>query len=411
MKRVLLICYYFPPLGMGGINRPLALFRGLPEQGWDCHVLTVKPVAYRAYEPELLEDLDQTKIFRSGSRDPQRIMYLLGVRELKGRTINRAQVVSQRFFPDNKIGWVNPAVRKAEQLHSRYGYVAVVSTSPPVSAHLVAQRLVASSNLPWVADFRDYWGSFTLEEMGDEEFTRRARTVLSEISGAASAVTTVNGSVADYLGGGEVIHTGYDRHLASLWRAPEPGGTFTIGLLGHYYTAEMLSPLWRVLDLLHRQAPQHADRIRLVQVGEADRADIERQLASHNLAGRCEFHGRLSRTATIDILSAVSMFYLALPGTGASDILPGRMFDLLASGRPVLANVPYGSEIARLVVEAQQGFCFQDDTVAAAAEYLVDLLRRWEARTLVITPQPPAARPYGSDVMAERFARLLDRLT
>jgi hypothetical protein len=411
MKRVLLICYYFPPLGMGGINRPLALFRGLPEQGWDCHVLTVKPVAYRAYEPELLEDLDQTKIFRSGSRDPQRIMYLLGVRELKGRTIDRAQVVSQRFFPDNKIGWVNPAVRKVEQLHSRYGYSAVMSTSPPVSAHLVAQRFVASTQLPWIADFRDYWGSFTLEEMGDEEFARKARAVLTEITCTADAVTTVNGSVADYLSGGEVVHTGYDRHLASLWRAPEPGHPFTIGLLGHYYTAEMLAPLWGVLDQVKRSSMPGAEQLRLVQVGETDRADLEQQLASHGLAGRCDVHGRLSRKATIEVLSAVSMFYLALPGSGTSDILPGRMFDLLASGRPVLAFVPHGSEVARLVIESQQGFCFQNDTVAAAADYVSNLLRRWESRTLVITPQPPAARPYGSDVMAEKFARLLDRLT
>ena len=45
MKRVLLISYYFPPLGLAGSGRPAQLFRGLPEKGIDCHVLTVKPAA------------------------------------------------------------------------------------------------------------------------------------------------------------------------------------------------------------------------------------------------------------------------------------------------------------------------------------------------------------------------------
>ena len=56
-KKVLLICYYFPPLGLAGVGRPLNLFKRLPRFGWDCHVLTVKPVTYWAYEPDLLDQV------------------------------------------------------------------------------------------------------------------------------------------------------------------------------------------------------------------------------------------------------------------------------------------------------------------------------------------------------------------
>ena len=59
MNKVLLICYYFPPLGGAGISRPLSLFKHLPEHGIDCDVLTVEPVTYRIYEPELLDGLDK----------------------------------------------------------------------------------------------------------------------------------------------------------------------------------------------------------------------------------------------------------------------------------------------------------------------------------------------------------------
>ncbi|MEW6778148.1 MAG: glycosyl transferase family 1, partial [Bdellovibrionota bacterium] len=42
MKKVLIIAYYFPPLGGGGVQRPLQWVRYLPENGWLPTVLTVE---------------------------------------------------------------------------------------------------------------------------------------------------------------------------------------------------------------------------------------------------------------------------------------------------------------------------------------------------------------------------------
>ncbi len=139
--RVLLVAYYFPPLGMAGVGRPLNLFKHLPSFGYDCDLLTVKPVAYRKYEPELLDGLDLSRIYRAGSFDPQRIMYLLGIRQVNPRTIARGSAVGEKLFPDSKIGWVRPAVRLGKKLHARNQYAAVISTSPPISSHLVGMRL------------------------------------------------------------------------------------------------------------------------------------------------------------------------------------------------------------------------------------------------------------------------------
>ena len=68
------------------------------------HVLTVKPVTYWAYEPELLDGLDTSRVYRSGSRDPQRIMHLLGVRRIKASAIQGSAKITDKFFPDSKVG-------------------------------------------------------------------------------------------------------------------------------------------------------------------------------------------------------------------------------------------------------------------------------------------------------------------
>jgi len=140
-RKTLLVCYYFPPLGGAGVGRPLALYKHLAESGWECHVLTVKPVVYRVYEPELLDGLDTSRIYRAGSYDPQRLIYLLGSRKVSDAVIRRSKRVSERFFPDPKVGWVKPAIRQGRVVASNNCYDVIISTSPPLSSHLVAKQL------------------------------------------------------------------------------------------------------------------------------------------------------------------------------------------------------------------------------------------------------------------------------
>ncbi|HSG99209.1 MAG TPA: glycosyl transferase, partial [candidate division Zixibacteria bacterium] len=56
----LLICYYFPPWGMGGVQRPLKFAKYLGEFGWDLTVLTAAGAAYYKTDDTLLTDLPQT---------------------------------------------------------------------------------------------------------------------------------------------------------------------------------------------------------------------------------------------------------------------------------------------------------------------------------------------------------------
>ena len=78
-RSILVISYYFPPLGMAGVQRPLGLAKYLHRLGWKVYVLTVKPVSYWETDFTLLEDFPkEIPIFRAGSLDPARISYFFG---------------------------------------------------------------------------------------------------------------------------------------------------------------------------------------------------------------------------------------------------------------------------------------------------------------------------------------------
>jgi len=113
-----MIAYYFPPLGMGGVQRMAKLAKYLPHYGYNVHVLTVRPIRYPAHDDTLLNELpEQVTIHRSGSSDPARISKFIPVPIRAGSRVKAlAKEKSGRFWPDSKIGWKRPAFRLARKI-------------------------------------------------------------------------------------------------------------------------------------------------------------------------------------------------------------------------------------------------------------------------------------------------------
>ena len=63
-----------------------------------------------------------------------------------------------RPYPDEMKGWIPFAVRSIERDADQGKKVdAILSTSPPISSHLIAAKAKTILGCPWVADFRDLW--------------------------------------------------------------------------------------------------------------------------------------------------------------------------------------------------------------------------------------------------------------
>ena len=56
-RRVLVLAYFFPPLGGAGVQRTLKFVRYLEPLGWDATVVTTRSRHYPARDPSLLEDV------------------------------------------------------------------------------------------------------------------------------------------------------------------------------------------------------------------------------------------------------------------------------------------------------------------------------------------------------------------
>ncbi|MFZ1684460.1 MAG: hypothetical protein WAU88_10080 [Candidatus Zixiibacteriota bacterium] len=410
-RRVLIVCYYFPPLGLAGIGRPLNLFKYLPKHNWDCHILTVKPVTYRAYEPELLHGLDLSRIHRSGSYDPQRLMYLAGLRKVGKKTLAGTAEMRSRYFPDSKRGWIGPAVRLGKKLIREFNYDVLISTSPPISSHLVACKLAKETKIKWVADFRDFWTSTTIDDYyGRSPRAERAYDLLRFIHDQSTCMTAVNNSVASYVGADEVISNGYDPVMAQNWKAPEFGQKFAIGILGTLGEWNPVDPLIDLLQAVISTRGCDPSKLSIVHVGNCDdnsRMTLDR---ATGLGVEVISHGLQPRQETIELLSSSHCIFHSLSLGSGKGLTTARIFDSLASGRPILAYGDQGGEVDLLLAGTGNALRFDNQTTGAAADYLVDLIGKWKNGTVTITPTPAYALPYRWDNIAGQFAKLFDSL-
>ena len=81
---VLIIAYYFPPMGLSGVQRTLKFVKYLPDFNWNPIVLTTGDSKYYAYDNNLLSELEakNIEIFRTPTKkkpvDPDKLLSEVG---------------------------------------------------------------------------------------------------------------------------------------------------------------------------------------------------------------------------------------------------------------------------------------------------------------------------------------------
>ena len=352
-KNLLFLAYYFPPMGMGGVQRAAKFARYLPEFGWTPHVVTVKPVRYYAWDESLLEELRGVQVHRTGSLDPARLAYLFG-RFLQRRSepvlsVENADEKGHRwmrvfqllFYPDSKRLWLPFARRKIRQLLRTIPFDAVFSTSPPVSAHLLAAELP----LPWIADFRDYW------TIGDavyapQQWQRRLyRQIMRKIAQRAFAVTAVSEPIADsvrrFARQGKVrigvLPNGFD---PEDFRGVEPKKfqRTTLVYSGNLNPRRSPEPFFAALKKVLSRHPALGENLQILFVGR--HFGIPAGRLQEEWRGILHFIDYLPHRESLAYLLGADALLFFLSPDSAPGVVTGKIFEYLASGKPILALLP-----------------------------------------------------------------------
>ncbi len=418
-RRVLIVSYFYPPVPSVGGVRAAGLVRYLPQFGWDAVVLTPR-VAGRAASEALVETGDRAfgarLKARLGAPSDASLKDVLDVREgalsFRRRAVARAIELAKSLaaVPDQNRGWSGPALTAARAALAERPVHAIVSTSPPATAHVVARTLARETNVPWIADFRDLWAdnhnSLAPPWRRRVDGLLEARTLRT-----ASALVTVSEPLARTLA---------RRHprarVATILNGFDPAEVnpgvpltreFTLTHTGTFYQGRrdprLLLETLATLFAGGRLARERV-RLRFFSRHEAWIGDLVRE---HRLEDVVEIRPWASREAALAAQRESQLLLLLHWGGVAEEgVYTGKVFEYLAARRPILVCGGGPGVLDDLLAETGAGRHVADgDTLRAA------LVEAWDeyVRTgsVGFAGHPDAIERFSHVRMAREFAALL----
>jgi glycosyltransferase involved in cell wall biosynthesis len=463
--RVLVVAYYFPPVGGIGVHRTLKYVTYLPRSGWQPVVVTARnpgePLRDEAAARNLPTDLVVERAF---SPEPAKLRRGLGsaLRRLRpGRrkpaapprteppAVQRAAkpggrlwrytggiwngLVRQTFFPDQQAGWALFAARSGLKAHRREPVDVVYSSSLPVACHLAAGIVAKRTGLPWVADFRDPWigNAFIrlprwqrpLQRRLERWIVRRADRIVFASDGFLQTYLDRYPWAADKL---LVIPNGYDRNdfsprvLAAMEARRSRGTTsgvkktagptadgrrFKLVYGGAIYGNEELEIFLDGLELLLNRRPELRDRLEVEFIGWLtvhNQQVAARYSAPERLGSVVRYSGFVPHAEALErFAQADALFHIIGSGPEKWRIASGKLTEYVGLDCQIVAFVPEGS--AREFLRGLDWGILADPTPEGVASGIEQVLA---------TPAPsrradPEGR-YDRVNLAARLAAVLD---
>ena len=433
-KRVVIISYYFPPLGGAGTQRFAKFCRHLPALGWDPIVVAADsdmadPSTIRA-DNTLVADLPAG----------MHITRLPSIKSRTGKTPRSASLKpSSRVFPPAEVEWAGDAAAHAIALARDHDASAIVVTVSPYACARTIPRL-KKAGVPVILDLRDPWAldgwrhfrtsvQANIDARAMRSALRAADHVIANCDEAAHAYATFAGLDSHSL---SVITNGWCEHdFSPVTPIPRPDAHDVFRLLHvgtlHDPTDERTDRCTRVpverhtrsgrylLQAVHRLIRQHPSllsRLRIEFAGHVDPAHTP-LIEKLGLGGIVREYGYVNHDDAAGLLDDAHAVFVPMhqPCDGSpATAVPGKLYEALASGRPILGAMPAG-DARRIVENANAGCVVSPNDDRSMTMILTHWINAWLQGRAVSGAHRRDIEQFERGSLTRQLSTLLDQLT
>lgn len=278
------------------------------------------------------------------------------------------------FIPDARMLWVKPSISFLKDYIQNHEIETIITTGPPHSLHLIGSGLKEIyPELQWIADFRDPWttigyhSALKLTEKSKQKHLSLENYVLNS---ADQLVVTSFQTKAEFEQKTktpiEVITNGYEEISVDA----ELSENFTVSHIGSLLNDRDPKILWEVFSELIEESLVFKDFFELKLIGKIS----ESVLKSAHEAGLKNFVsvvGYLNHKDAVESQRTSQMLLLIeIDKPETRGIIPGKLFEYLASKRPILAIGPEGWDVGKIISETHSGDCFTYDEKKRLKSYI-----------------------------------------
>lgn len=432
MKKVLIIAHL-----LRASPRIPGLVKYLPEFGWEPIVLTpaigtdpdsgfgpskdfIKS-GVRIVETQYADTFDSYLIKKFG---------LNPVEGIEGHLEKRFGVTSKRSFvdflltrgreiiwyPDRDKGWRKIAVEAGNELLQNEDIDAIISSSSPITSHIIAKELRGKYKILWIADLRDLWSQNLNYTYGPLRKKMDRRLELKTLL-PADALITVSQPLAEEL---QALHRGKTTYTITNGFDPDKmndgqgdlTSKFTITYTGQIYTIKQdpLKLLVALRDLISDET-MSPDDVEVRFYGPKYEW-LAREIEENELSNIVKQYGMIPRQNVLEKQrESQVLLLLNWEEQRKSGVYTTKIFEYLAAQRPILATGGSGEDVIKeLLDETNAGVYVKG--VEDIKDILRELYSEYKSKgEISYTGDIEKINKYSYREMAGKFAEVLDSLT
>jgi len=398
MFKVLVISYYFPPMGLSGVQRIFKFVRYMKKYNWEPTVITTGETGYFAHDNSLMKECEaaEIRILRTEAMDPYSLMASYKTVNMPREWIRKmlSRISKTIFIPDNKIFWASKAYKAAKDLLEKENFDIIFVSIPPFSTFRMASKLSKEYDISLFVDYRDLWTSnqfaFNLTPFHSWIHKRMEYKALK----VADKVITINRKIKEklintfnFLTFEDVIilPQGYDQEdFQDIKPELKLNNKLRLTFAGIFY--DMFTPKYflRAFKELTRERPDAAENIELHFIGHL-RKENQKYIKKLGLQSYVKDFGYLDHSETLKkIISSDVLWMMIGKGPNADSISTGKLYEYFGSRKPVIASVPEGA--AKMAAqEYGAAFITEPDNITQIKEAILTVHNLYRSNCL---PKP-----------------------
>lgn len=403
-KKVLIITYYWPPAGGAGVQRWLKFVKYLPQFGWNPVIYTPENGEMPVIDNSLLKDIpDGTTILKTPIWEPYE-WYKKFVGAGKSEKINTGFLTEKKkpgfaekiavwirgnlFIPDARCYWIKPSVKFLLDYLKTNPVDVIVSTGPPHSMHMIALKVTQQTGIKWVADFRDPWTNIDyykdlmLSASADKLHHQMEEDVVTKADEVIVVGNTMKQEFESQFNRKiHVITNGFDTTDFSVQQI-STNKDFVIAHVGTLVRTRNPLALWEAINSLGKNEDDLKQHLRIRLTGKVD-ISVKKAIADYDLEDVTDYVDYLSHDKVVLEQMNATILLLVLNDTpNSKGILTGKLFEYIASGRPILAIGPVDGDAAAILKESGSGVCFDFKDAKGIKTYLTEMYTKYKSGTL-----------------------------
>ncbi|WP_303738512.1 glycosyl transferase GT4 family protein [Methanobrevibacter thaueri] len=417
MKKVIYIAFnYNHDTGIAS-KRLRGVSKYLPSFGWQPIVIvprtsndTVKMDNVRVIETDYQDMISR---FMPKSNNTGRKREVSG-RDQTNKFVSKSLSLAGEIFayPDSMKYWKEPAVEAASEIIENEKIDAILSTSSPITSHIIAHDLKEKYNIPWVADLRDLWN---LNPYINHTFIRRhfEKRLEMKTFKNVDALTTTTELAKETLQG---IHpdkkittvvSGFDPEDFEKTKQTKNSEKLTLMYAGSLYSGKRdPSILFDAIGQLISENKIDSDKIIVDFYG--DETNLRELSQKYDITDNVNIHGRITQSEVLkhqmnsDVLLLISWM-----NESEKMFIPGKVYDCIGCRKPILSIGYKEGSLKDLIDKTNIGYHVSN--VEDCKKAIYDYYTKYNKNELKYTGNE-FAQDYSLRNTAKNFSKILEEV-